>query len=195
MESFEINKPTEGEEYLMDFFREFGIKYERDKKLVGLKGDQKSFRVADFYLPRFDAYVEFLGLWNKNIKDDDYRLKKNVYKNNGIPCVFLYPENLGILHFTFDKRLQKQLVENGKRKELRKYHWYKLFKARLTNFIILALSIIYLMAVLFTYQNAPNYNYTILAVLLIILFQTFRILSAYSLIFIKNKFSLLKLLE
>src|SRR5437773_11260179 len=99
----------------MDFLKELGIKFEREKKIVGLNGDNKPFRIADFYLPQYNAYVEFYGLWNKNMvkKDDDYKLKKDVYRNNGIPCVVLYPENLGVLHFTFDKRLQKTLTENG----------------------------------------------------------------------------------
>ena len=45
-------KLTEGEQYVEDFFQSFGIEYECQKKIVGLKKDTKFYRVADFYLPK-----------------------------------------------------------------------------------------------------------------------------------------------
>ena len=43
------------------------MEFETQVKIVrNLKGDSKSYRVADFYLPRYDMYVEFLGQWDVN---------------------------------------------------------------------------------------------------------------------------------
>lgn len=178
----------------MDFLKELGIKFIRDYKITGLKGDTKHFRLADFYLPKFDAYIEFYGLWSKNVKDDDYKLKKVVYRNNGIACVYLYPENLGVIHYSFDKRLQKQLIENGKFRELKKYHWFKFFKTRNVNIGYFSIFFTYLFYMIITYQNTSGYNEAMIFSILVILFQSYRILTAYNSIFVKMKFSLLKVM-
>jgi len=68
------NKLSEGEEFIREFLYERNITFEAQKELNDLKGDSKSHRVADFYLPKFDVYVEFLGQWN--ISDEH----KNRYK-------------------------------------------------------------------------------------------------------------------
>ena len=195
MDNLKPKQPSEGEEFVMDFLKELGIKFISEYKITDLKGDNKHYRYADFFLPRYDAYIEFYGLWNKNVKDDDYKFKKEVYRNNGRPCVYIYPENLGALHFIFDKRLQAQLIENSKHKELRRYHWFKLFKARAFNMGVILLMVAYLISMLVTYVNAPNYNYTIAVVMVVICFNVFRIVTAYRDIFIKMKFSLIKLLD
>src|SRR5690242_4591361 len=109
--------PTEGEEFLLDFFLLYGIKFETQKKIYYLKNDCKQYRTADFYLPRYKVYVEFFGLWNST-GSDEYKLKKDAYRRNQIPCVYIYPENLGILQFTFDKRLQTVLQAHNLSKEL-----------------------------------------------------------------------------
>jgi len=46
---------SEGEEFIMDFFKQYGIKYQFQKNIEGLKDDTKAFRVADFYLPKFNG--------------------------------------------------------------------------------------------------------------------------------------------
>lgn len=101
------NRPqlTEGESFLAEYFDESGLKYVPQKIIPNLKYDVKSYREADFYLKNYGIYVEFYGGWN-NSKDERarYREKKNVYFKNRIPCVFIYPENLGTIEFTFPKR-------------------------------------------------------------------------------------------
>jgi hypothetical protein len=180
----------------MDFLKEVGIKYEREKKITGLKGDTKPFRIADFYLPKYNAYIEFMGLWNKNVKDEDYKAKKLAYRNNGIPCVYLYPENLGVLHFSLDYRLQKALSENGKYKELNRYRRFKLFKARWLNMLLIVFGILLLYVGVYNYYNNDNEHtaYIFLGSSLII-YQSFRVIAAYMAIFIKKKFSLLKVMQ
>lgn len=117
--------PSEGEEFLADFFTSVGIKFEAEKRIDGLSDDSKTFRAADFYLPKFKVYVEFFGLWN-NSDNVKYRQKKDVYWKNKIPCIYIYPENLGIIHYIFDKRIQIVLEQHGMKRELRKYRFYKL---------------------------------------------------------------------
>lgn len=112
----QLHKSTEGEKILEYYFEEQNIKFEREVKLVNLEHDTKSYRVADFYLPKFKVYVEFLGRWGIEDSKEDYRRKIEVYKDNNVPCVYIYPENLGILHTIFKMRLEKLLMENPKLK-------------------------------------------------------------------------------
>ena len=113
-------KPSEGEEFLGDFLFSIGIEFEEQKRIENLKNDSKLYRTADFYLPKYKVYVEFFGLWN-NMGNDDYKQKKEVYRKNNIPCIYLYPENLGIIEYIFDKRLQIVLEKHDLKKELLAY--------------------------------------------------------------------------
>lgn len=121
---------SEGELFIKDYLESNSIKYVFQSKIEGLKNDVKSYRVADFYLPKYKVYIEFYGLWN-NSNNEDYKIKKKVYELNKIPCVYLYPENLGIIGFTLDKRLQAELKKYKLDKELKKYYYFKLRKSRL----------------------------------------------------------------
>lgn len=191
----DLKQPTEGEEFVMDFLKEVGIKYEREKKVVGLKGDTRQYRIADFYLPKYDVYIEFFGLWSKNVKDDDYKAKKLLYRNNGIACVYLYPENLGVLSFSLDKRIQRTLMENGKFKELRKYHWFKLLRGRMTEWFFGIILLAILIALLINYRPRQVDHNQILFISILLSFCIYRICFAYRKIFIANKFSLNYLLD
>ena len=55
---------SEGEQFIIDYLRQEKIKYETQVKIESLRGDSKYFRQADFYLPRYDMYLEFFGQWN-----------------------------------------------------------------------------------------------------------------------------------
>lgn len=112
---------SEGEKFIEEYFLDEDIKYESQKKIY-LKGDSKSFRVVDFYLPKFDVYVEFFGKWNESRDERNrYRDKKNIYFKNQVPCIYLYPENLGIIEHVFPLRIRKVLSQHGKRRHLLKY--------------------------------------------------------------------------
>lgn len=187
-------KPSEGEEFLEDFFIMLDIEFEPQKKIYNLKYDTKQFRTADFYLPKYKLYVEFFGLWN-NSGNEEYRLKKDIYRQNGIPCVYIYPENLGIIEFTFDKRIQSVLEKHDLQKEL---HSYKNFKFRKTNqlknrviYIVIALFILF-------YTLPPETlvlkdKLFIAFMVAIVIYQTFQIYQLYLDIFKRNKFSLVNL--
>jgi hypothetical protein len=105
----EKNGPSEGELFLKEYFESEGIAYKTEVPILGLKYDTKAYRLADFYLPKYRIYVEFLGKWF--VSEDEknrYREKKKVYEDNDIPCIFLYPENLGIIDFIFPSRAIKE---------------------------------------------------------------------------------------
>lgn len=182
--------PSEGEEFLADFFDSIGIPYMPEKKINGLKCDSKMYRTADFYLPKFKVYVEFFGLWN-NACNEEYRQKKDVYRANKIPCVYLYPENLGIIGFTFDKRIQAVMKMYDMKKEIRKYKLFKLKESReLRNRIgILAICVFLGLTILSIGLHNANISLVIL-VSLIALYQCKKLYNLYMDIFKRNKYSL-----
>ena len=99
-----------GEEAIEEFLDEKGIAYKREVKIPKtLKGDYADYRVADFYLPRYKTYIEFFGKWDSEDGKSKYRKKKEIYYKNNIPCVYLYPDNLGILEIIFRRRLRDVL--------------------------------------------------------------------------------------
>ena len=112
---------------IKEYFEAENIKFEREYVLNSLQNDSKSFRVADFYLPEYNVFVEFFGRWNLDKNKEEYRIKKRVYEQNRIPCVFIYPDNLGILNFIFKRRLKLELKKYNKR--------WGLFKLNLNLFI------------------------------------------------------------
>lgn len=142
-------KESEGEIYLSHLFKKWGIKFEKQKKIEKLQGDSKSYRVADFYLPKFDLYVEFNGHYRDHREQYDEKIK--VYKQNKIPCVFLYPENLGFIQFVFDQRIQKELTEYKMFKQLRSYRLLKLKEEGLDK--IIKFIFLFVVLVLYVYQS------------------------------------------
>ena len=184
-------KLTEGEQYVEDFFQSFGIEYECQKKIVGLKKDTKFYRVADFYLPKFKVYVEFYGLWN-NSGNQDYSEKKEVYKHNGIPCVYLYPENLGILEYSFDKRIQQVLEYHKMENELNKYKRHKMtHTSELKDRIIYILIAIGIFGFLVFEKSISARMYAVMgAMVLILAYQMFCLWDLYQDIYKRNKYSL-----
>lgn len=141
--------PSEGEAFIADYFDKESIKYVQEKPIVGLYNDTKQYRRADFYLKDYDVYLEFLGRWNNTSKDrETYRHKKKVFKHNNIPCVYLYPENLGIIEFSFQKRLIAVLKEHNKNKELLRFKLAYVWKhnQERTVYIFLALLVLFVLS-------------------------------------------------
>jgi hypothetical protein len=124
---------TEGEEYIRDYFEEENITYRAEQIIEGLTNDSKAYRRADFYLPKYRVYVEYFGQWNNENHKERYREKRQTYIANKIPCVLLYPENLGILDHVFKKRLLYVLEKYHLEKQLNKFRWKLFFKKRSEN--------------------------------------------------------------
>jgi len=187
-----INKPpSEGEEFLSDFFDSIGIKYEAEKKIEGLKKDSKQYRTADFYLPRYKIYVEFFGLWN-NTGNEEYKQKKEIYWLNKIPCVYLYPENLGIIGYTFDKRIQSVLEKHNMKRELKKYKMFKLWKSRaLRNRTGILTICFFLLGIVFFSVGIASLDWSfVILIALIVCYQGICLFELYVDIFKRNKYSL-----
>ncbi len=143
---FELNKinnkvelDSEGEEYIADYFDSIGIEYRREelvKNGVRLDKDKESFRRADFYLPKYKLYIEFAGLWSRSESyRENYNIKKQIYLDNGVPCIWIYPDNLGIMHHVFHKRLEKVLRDHKMESELFKFRLNELWKKDGDNFV------------------------------------------------------------
>ena len=187
------NQPSEGEQFLADFFDSVGIKYESEKRIDGLKNDTKQYRTADFYLPRYKVYVEFFGLWNNNGNGNEkYRHKRDVYRVNSIPCVYIYPENLGIIDYAFDKRLQMILEQYNLKKELRKYKLYKLRETReFSNRIGIIAVCILLQLLLLPTGRFSSIDWKIMSAFgMIVTYQVFHLYNLYMNIFKRNKHTL-----
>ena len=188
-------KPSEGEIYLEEFFSIVGIKCEPQYKIFNLKNDSKQFRIADFYLPEHKVFVEFFGLWN-NYGNEEYLHKKEVYRQNKIPCIYIYPENLGIIEFTFDKRIQMVLEKHNLKKELRSYKFFKFKKSpELRDRLgYLGIAVAILLYTSFS-KNLIRKEYLLIGVVAaIIVYQIYWLFQLYLDIFKRNKFSLINLL-
>lgn len=121
------NPLSEGEEMIGDLLFEMKIKYEDQKKISNLKNDKKSFRIADFYLPKLNVYIEFFGNYENPDRNQEYKEKRRIYKENNIPCIYIWPNNLGIFNWIFKERLRAVFIEH-------KRNWM-LFKFELGEFI------------------------------------------------------------
>jgi len=131
MKKNKIKKLSEGENFISDYLRSEKIKFDTQVRIYDLKNDTKKYRDADFYLPNLKVYIEFNGMWNVSKEDRErYRLKKKVYFTNNIPCIYLYPENLGIIDYCFSKRLVDVLKKDNLKKELFKYRFNRLKEDR-----------------------------------------------------------------
>ncbi len=135
---------TEGEDFIKDFFMKNKFEFRTEEMIDGLKNDSKSHRRADFYLPQYKVFVEFFGQYNLTEHKERYQEKRAVYIQNNIPCVFLYPENLGIIEYIFDRRMVYVLKRYKLEKELRKYTWKKFFHERLENVIYAGLCLVFM---------------------------------------------------
>lgn len=170
---------TEGELFICEYLNDKGITFETQVKIENLKGDSKSYRVADFYLPKYKVYVEYLGQWNKHEEANiRYKEKKQVYITNNIPCVYLYPENLGIIDYVLNNRIKIELKKYKLTIELFKYRIHRLLDDRGDLFFWLFLSVLVLCIA--DYEVSPEVNLEfILFFASIILFQTYRLIRGY----------------
>ena len=151
----EVQEPqlSEGEKYIEEYFIEENIKYIPQYKLF-LKADQKAFRVVDFYLPKYGVYVEFFGKWNVSQEEKDrYREKKNVYYKNSIPCIYLYPENLGNIEYVFHYRIREVLRQHKMDKELSRYLYHD-FNQQHGSILVVLAAFTFVVAVYFSFKQS-----------------------------------------
>lgn len=173
MENASKHIPSEGEVFLAEYFKGEGISFTPEKKLIGLEGDTKSFRKADFYLDKFDIYVEFYGMWNNSKEDRErYREKKRIYLKNKIPCVYIYPENLGIIEFSFPRRAIQEFKKYNMTRQLLRFRLKYLWLYKQSNITFLLLTLYVLIFGAFTWKDN---DVLIIAMIGILLFQLYNI--------------------
>ena len=164
-------KPSEGERFIAYYLRDEQIKFKQEVTIVKLRNDVKSHRRADFYLPQYKTYVEFFGRWSHSEEDRErYREKKKVFNENKIPCVYLYPENLGIIEFIFHERLQIELKKHGMKKRLFMYRFKTLIQDVANNLIYLIIFLFLLLVPEWKWEEDQLFIYTLGA---LVLFQLY----------------------
>jgi len=99
---------SQGERRIADWLRAHDIDYRYDDKFQIIQG----FAVRpDFYLPRYDLYVEYWGL-----DTTDYKigmlLKQKLYQQEGKRLVSIYPADI----FQLDAKLSAALLQNQKQR-------------------------------------------------------------------------------
>jgi hypothetical protein len=87
---------SKGEKIIADWLRAHGFKYEYEKKLVIKRPMRKDLWYSpDFYLPDYNIYIEYLGMYENF---GDYRRKNDKkmedYKKAGVNCLYIFPDNL-----------------------------------------------------------------------------------------------------
>jgi hypothetical protein len=130
------------------------LEYREQHLIPGLNDKYSTHRVADFYLPKYNVMVEFAGRWNRS-KDERkrYQDKKEVYEINKIPCVWIYPDNLGVLHYIFHKRLQSVLGTYGLENRLLRYRLIQFWKADSANFFGVGIGLLLLLYVMVPWEK------------------------------------------
>ncbi|CAN0379719.1 unnamed protein product, partial [Ectocarpus sp. 4 AP-2014] len=93
-----------------------------------------------------------------------------------IPCIYIYPENLGIIEFSFSVRLTNVLKYHNLKKQLLRYRAIRIFKKCNQNFLFLFLSLLGLLVLDISWADDKG---TIIFFILIILFQTYLIIREF----------------
>lgn len=179
-----IKKASEGELFISEYLKFKNISFEREVRLHDLKFDNDyKYRDVDFFLNKYNVYIEFNGRWN-NSKEDRvrYRAKKEVYWKNNLPCIYLYPENLGIIDFVFTKRLIEELQKKKLTKELRIFQLKRFIDDRGSLFLWLFLSLF-----LYNADFSWEEDSTTLSIFIIVFgYQIYRLIQGVYKFFIKN---------
>lgn len=108
-----MNQESDGERAVRVTLDTLGIKYEQEKEINFLQGDYKRNRRVDFFLPKYNLYIEYLGGWDKKNYEDRkkerkrYNSKKNVYNLNDIKCIYIYPKQLNYISSVIQKEIER----------------------------------------------------------------------------------------
>ena len=110
---------SKGEKQIADYLNQAGIKYKYEKKFI-----TKNCKTIhpDFYLPKYDVFVEYWGL----VDADNSRIKNNYvksmkwkmaqYHSKNQKFISIYPKNLNNLDWVFRTKFENitgiQLLDN-----------------------------------------------------------------------------------
>ena len=125
---------TEGEYYVAKYLQDLKIKFETQRVIKGLTNDSKNLRRIDFYLSEYDVYLEYNGQWDVNeYHRKRYREKRKVLNENNVAFIEIYPNQLGILEYSFPRKMKRLLAEKKSGVMLNKFKW-QLLKANKNYF-------------------------------------------------------------
>ena len=139
-----MNKESDGERAVRVALDDLGIKYEQEKEIHFLKGDFHNSRRADFFLPRYNVYIEYLGGWDKKEQEERakerqrYNEKKDAYNLNEIKCIWIFPNQLNYV----SNVIKKGLGTIGNKVEPLPFYKNPLIIAITTTIIFLLLSLL-----------------------------------------------------
>ncbi len=176
---------TPGEKIIEFYLDEQGIEFEREVEIPNLVNDSKSVRRADFYLPKYKVYIEFLGQWNNSERKQDYLEKMKVYESNEIPCVYIFPDNLGPLDSVFRMRLVEVLEKYGLKRELFLFNLWKLLNT--LGIILVACLLLFLLLVASENIFDGNLKMGTLSILVPVVLAVVFLIYSVKLIFFKKK--------
>lgn len=174
---------TEGELVIEQYLIDEGIKYEAQKEIKGLREDRyRTYRIADFYLPKFDIYIEFLGKWNGGESfRQDYKEKMKIYNSNNLACVYIWPDNLGFLKQALNYRIERELRMRNKKRHLAKFKWYQV-DTDTNKYIVIFLLISTFLFFWLTRDNHTDWMVRVrLVVIILLLFYAFLLFVGISL--------------
>ena len=110
------NFRSKEEKFIASYFDHKKIKYIYEPKLrLG-----QDIIHPDFYLPEYDVYVEYWGLFNDpNYHETQYKFKKRLYQKEKIPLIELFPDNIRDNHnqlsiMLLDKKFSQRLLNELK---------------------------------------------------------------------------------
>ena len=116
------------------------------------------------------------------------REKIKVFKQNHIPCIFLYPENLGYIDFVFDHRMLEALKENHKEDVLTRYKKWKFLAGTKDNFFGIILCVVFWLLMYAIKAEGKALLWALLA------YNFFKIASIWHQIYVKGVYRLNKML-
>ncbi len=118
---------TEGETVVKNALRDLDIRYVPEYIIDGLVDDTKTYRLADFYLPKEDIYIEFNGsgeLIEDPVQKEEhvkrYAEKRRVYKKNGFRLIEIYPTQLGACQKVLSEAISQWIKEGRYNSEIKK---------------------------------------------------------------------------
>jgi len=139
----EKNEESAGEDLIEDFLEEKAIEFKKQPKILILDNGIRTYRKADFFLQQYKVYIEFLGEWNKPEGQKRYKQKMAIYHKNKIPCVYIWPDNLGTLDWMLKRRMREVLLKYNKTFYLLKFEFQDFMEKDGIGFIVITILLFY----------------------------------------------------